>query len=488
MWRWLQCFVSYGILASIAFAADKPELSRIFPPGGGLGATVDVEATGKFPSWPIKVWSDTSDIAWTCLKDTGKLQVKIAPNAQVGLHWVRMYDDIGSTAIRPFLVGAHPELLESEPNNSPSEATRIDKFPATVHGILNKRADVDVFAISLKAHQLMAATVDAVKWLQSPADTTLQIIDRNGFVLAENLDHVGLDPYLEFRAPKEDSYFIRIFAFPATPDSTIAFSGGADWNYRLQIDTKSTPMDRSLDYSRWSEIESNRTIIESGKHDRFENAYAAQLPLRVRSTIASPRQSDYFRFTTSKGKSYRVKVVAREFGSSLDPVITVYDATQKQIVQQDDVGNDRDSVTIVKAPSDGDCFIQVSDFHRFGGDRFAYVLDIEEFNPGYKVSVGSDLINATIDKEFEFTVAIDRDSDYKDTLLISIDPLPEGIACAPVESKHGTDSGKKVTLKIKASKGYQGLIEFAATSTESRVQKRFAHAGGKPIWLNATRD
>jgi len=470
-------------------AADKVELSRIFPSGGQLGSTVEVEATGKFPVWPIELWSDSPALQWSCLNESGKLQVKIDSSATLGLHWMRIYHPGGATAVRPFLVGLFPERNESEPNDRVTEATQGEKLPLTFQGILNKRGDVDLYSISLKANESVFATVDATKWLASPADVSLQIVDSKGFVLEENIDHAGLDPYLEYRARVDGTYIIRVFGFPANPDSTIGFSGGNDWVYRLRLDSKRSAFESALDFELQPMLEDKHIEVEIGKHVALEQSLAINLPAKVKGVISESEQTDYLQFSAKQGEWYRVTLYARLFGSSLDATVSILDSQGKQLVQQDDVGNDRDPVVDWKSPADGIYNIAISDFHLQGGPDHRYIASIEERAGDFNVSISQDLIEAIVGKELEIFIGVARENDFKGDIHIVAEGLPDSIKCVTVDSKHGTDSAKKVSLKITGSETFQGAVRLVATSTDSSgISKVVSPPKSKPIWLSIVKD
>ncbi len=48
-------------------------------------------------------------------------------------------------------------------------------------------------------------------------DANLQIMDEKGNLLAQNLDHHGLDPQIVFSAPAYGNYLVRVFGFPSEP-------------------------------------------------------------------------------------------------------------------------------------------------------------------------------------------------------------------------------------------------------------------------------
>jgi hypothetical protein len=80
--------------------------------------------------------------------------------------------------------------------------------------------------------------MEANRRLGSPMDGLLQVARTDGIVLAENDDVHGRDPQIVFQAPAAGTYVVRTFAFPATPDSKIGFSGGETFLYRLTLTTR----------------------------------------------------------------------------------------------------------------------------------------------------------------------------------------------------------------------------------------------------------
>lgn len=494
--------------SSLAWAADKPELSLLLPAGGQLGTSVDVVAQGKFPVWPLQTWTDSPHVQWSCQAESGKLHVDIGPEAELGLHWLRLYEPNGATALRPYLVGRAPEAIEVEPNDRPSEAQSIDHLPFTVQGVLNRRADVDLFAVQLSEKQFLSATVDSAKWLSSPADVNLQILDARGFVLSENLDHVGLDPYLEFTAPRDGKYLVRLFAFPAAPDSTIAFSGGSDWIYRLRLEGTSAPLSATLDFARQPELSAPTTQLAIGAHTSPQQALPVDLPVRLAGVIGEPKQVDYVRFAAQAGANYRFKVLARDCGSPLDATLAVLDVDAKQLTKIDDVGQQRDPTLDWKAPSDGQFMLSIGDFHQQGGERYAYFLQLEKRSPDFSAHVSSDLYSASVGQALEIEVNIVRELDYAGVVQVGIEGLPSSVECATVESIHGTDSAAKVTLKLTATAALQVPLRIVANAPQASIPAEAAADTAiaaeaqttqsqspprqvetldhKPLWLSAT--
>lgn len=466
-------------------AAEKPELTLLFPAGGQVGTNVDVIATGKFPTWPVQLWSDCADIQWSCQAESGKLTAKITPQAKSGLHWLRMFDAAGATNVLPFLVGNSPQRNETEPNNNVQQAPAIEVLPATVFGVIEKTADVDLTQVTLQAHEWIVATVDSAKWLNSPADASLQILDSRGFVLAENLDHVGLDPYLQYQAPKAGKYFVRIFAFPATPNSTVAFSGGSNWIYRLRLSNQPQPLESALDYANQMALAQTPLEVTLGMHTTLERALEISLPAQVAGSVAHPREINYLRFTARAGTTYRLRLLARHFGSPLDATLALLDASGKELKRIDDVSQDRDPLLNWKAPSDGQFIVTINDFHQQGGEGYRYRLWVEELQPDFSASLASDLVSAKVGQESDVVVDIARELGFAAAIEVSVEGLPSGATCPKVVSQHGADTEKKVTLKLKATEAFQCPITIVARSVDEPPRQRTAKVStNKPIWLS----
>jgi hypothetical protein len=376
---------------------------------------------------------------------------------------------------------------EAEPNDQPSQANSIDDFPKAIFGNLEKKGDVDLYEVKLAAGQLLVATIDAAKMLQSPVDTNLQILDVRGFVLAENLDHVGLDPYLDFTAPKEGRYFVRVLGFPATPDSKIGFGGGTDWLYRLRLESKAGAFGAPIACPMSTELDVTSSRVKPGEGDSQDRAVLIELPTRVRGVINAPQQSHFFRFKAQAGSHYRVRIFAREYGSSLDATVAILDAAGKQLKQADDIANNRDPELLWDASKEGDYFVVVSDFHRQGGEAYEYLAIIEQRVPDYTLSIANDWIQSTIGKAVEVKVKVNRENKFAGTIQLEADGLPDTVRCEKAESKSEGDSSKTVTLKLEGTEAFQGTLRIVGRTSESPDDVRAATSeNNKPIWLSIT--
>src|SRR5688572_15939827 len=98
-----------------------PTLTSLFPAGVQQGTTAELTAAGNFNPWPVQAWVDGKGIEVKAVKDKGKLSVSVGPEVPPGVHWLRLYNEQGASAPRPFVVGTLAEVLEQEPNDDPKK-------------------------------------------------------------------------------------------------------------------------------------------------------------------------------------------------------------------------------------------------------------------------------------------------------------------------------------------------------------------------------
>src|SRR5262245_5397514 len=225
------------LLAPATVRAAPPTVTYLFPAGAQQGTLAEVQAAGTFDPWPVDAWCSAKGVEVHAGKAKGALQVKVAADAPAGLYWIRLFNADGASRLCPFFVGTLPELTETEPNDDPKKPQRLAGSECVVNGRLTPANDVDHFAVPLKKGQTLVASVEANRTLGSPMDAVMHVLSPQGFVAAENNDTHGLDPQIAFPAPRDGDYVVRLFAFPATPDSGIRFAGGETFVYRLTLTT-----------------------------------------------------------------------------------------------------------------------------------------------------------------------------------------------------------------------------------------------------------
>ncbi len=391
--------------------AKGPTLDHLYPAGGPRGSTVQVEATGQFERWPVRAWSSGPSIEVEPGAEKGRLSVTIAADSPAGLHWIRLYDDEGATAPRPFLVGLLPEANEVEPNDDPSTARPVDPRGETINGRLGKTGDVDGFRVPLKKGQTLVAALEANHRLGSPMDGVLQVASAAGFVLAQVDDAPGRDPRVAFEAPTDGDYLVRAFAFPFVQESSIRFAGSPSYVYRLTLTTggyadHAFPLavarggPAEVEAVGWNVPESARrlrveaadgpgpvaveapglagpvevqvvegpSLVEVEPNDRA-HPQAIPIPSAISGRVDRPGDVDAFAFAAKKGQVIAFQLDSRSLGLPLDAVLRVGDASGSTLVEVDDEGKDVDPALKFTAPSDGTFRLTIRDLNGQGGPR-----------------------------------------------------------------------------------------------------------------------
>jgi hypothetical protein len=134
----------------------------------------------------------------------------------------------------PFAASDLPEIAEAEPNDTQTQAQRVD-VPAIVNGRIEKSGDADYYTFHCAAAQKLVFEVQARR-LDSPLDSMLTLFNAKGDQLAENDDWT--DPLAAMATHHADSRIA--WTCPAAADYTLRIRDtqanfGPDYAYRLWI-------------------------------------------------------------------------------------------------------------------------------------------------------------------------------------------------------------------------------------------------------------
>jgi hypothetical protein len=497
----------YLVLLFIAMGAGKsltaapPRVNYLYPAGGQRGQSVAVTAAGDFSTWPVQVWSDRPGIKATAEKDKGKFTLDVAADAAAGTYWLRFLNQDGASVLRPFVVGTLPEITESEPNDAPDKLQAVE--PRVVaNGKLGKSGDVDGYRVELKQGETLVASLMANSTLGAPMDAVLQVcelVERgtssgvgnyrgpNGprspgaveaFVLVQNHDAVGLDPQIVFTAANSGAYLVRVFAFPATPDSSVRFAGGDDYLYRLTLTTgpfidhalplAATREESPVTLGGWNLEAAASAIVPplSAEADlltppdsplvwiwRKDAAGAMVVPrtdygsgaksmaMTFSGRLSATGQTDEYAFDGKKDQKLRLRVAAKALGFPTDGVILVLDEAGKTLAEADDTGrDDRDPQLDFTPPADGQYRVLVRDLARRGDVRMVYRLTIEPVEPDFSLSLAADSFVLEKGKPLEVVVNVTVRDGLKEPIEIHPVGLPAGVTAEPVKFQPSGDS------------------------------------------------
>jgi hypothetical protein len=225
------------VIASASFAQlPSTQLTAVFPPGGKQGTSVEVTVSGAdmddvdrllFNHGGITAtpkMAAPSDLMPTPQPVPGAFTVQIAGDVPPGMYEVRAMGRFGLSNPRTFAVGTLNEASDASGNNSLDKAIELP-----VGNTLSGRVDAsnfDFVRVNLKQGERVIIDCAAER-LDSRMDPTLVVVSPAGKEIVRVRDTVGRDPVLDFTAPAEGSYVLKLY--------DAVYGGGNEHVYRLSV-------------------------------------------------------------------------------------------------------------------------------------------------------------------------------------------------------------------------------------------------------------
>ena len=222
------CLVALGWTAPVTAQLPQTRLAAVFPPGGQAGTSFDLTLTsGTDLEEVTRLVFNHPGITAVAKPAANQFTVTISGDVPSGQYEVRCVGLWGISNPRMFVVGSRKETTEAEPNNTREQATPLE-LNQTMNGKTSGATDVDFYKVSLKAGQRLIGEFLG-KRIDSKIDGTLEVYDTSGRRLANARNNVARDPLLDFTAPADGDYFLRIYDF--------VYAGGEDYGYRFTLVT-----------------------------------------------------------------------------------------------------------------------------------------------------------------------------------------------------------------------------------------------------------
>ncbi|MBI5757770.1 MAG: PPC domain-containing protein [Planctomycetales bacterium] len=255
-------------LASITVAeAGTPRLTRLTPPGGQRGTTVEVFFNGRYLEKPQEVLFYEPGItveSIEALEETDpnanrgqgggrgdgrnagprvRVKLKLADDCPLGPHGLRLRTSNGISDYQRFSVGPFPTVEEAEMSqnrnqirNDTRETAQSVPVNSTVLGRMNDPTDLDLYRIEVKAGQRVSAEIEAARLGvdRGLPDLHVTILDADGKRLLEADDSALFvqDPIASLVADRDGIYFVQV---------RHSIYNAANETYRLHVGTFSRP-------------------------------------------------------------------------------------------------------------------------------------------------------------------------------------------------------------------------------------------------------
>ena len=407
-------------------------------------------------------------------------------------------------------VGYLPEMRETASNTSLEQAKDI-KFPVALSGRVSSSAQIDYFKFNATKDEELVFEVDAAR-RGSSLDSSIAVLDSKGKELARSEDANGLDSLLFF-TPKEDgAYFLTVRDF--------RYQGGGNYNYRLYAGVlpyvesifpfggqRGQPVEvalagRNLEGTSKmtlniaagaprgrQEIRANTpkglsnlvpfdvqdfpNFLESEPNNDTNKANTVTVPVAINGKIGEAKDIDRFKFKSEKDQKLVCEVIANRFGSPLDTLLVLADASGN-VLQQNDDSAAADARVEFDAKKDTEYMLVVRDLTSRGGDKFAYRLSVRPpstADVGFTARFLPDTPRVHRGGETTLRCELTRSGGFDGPVRFAFDQLPGGLSSEAVVL---TGASSSELMTIAASKDVPlGSFPVKLTATGT--------IGGKPV-------
>ena len=212
-----------------AYARESPNLTRVSPRGAERGTEIDLTLSGTRLKDAKEIFFYKPGLEVLKLEasddKTVKVRLKIAADAALGEHTLRLRTATGISDLRTFFVGPFPMVDEKEPNNNFKAPQKL-KMNVTVAGVVTNE-DVDYYSVELKKGERLSAELEGVRLGTTLFDAYLAIFDSKRFEIVSADDTALLlqDPFVSMIAPEDGTYTILV--------REASYGGGENGSYRL---------------------------------------------------------------------------------------------------------------------------------------------------------------------------------------------------------------------------------------------------------------
>jgi hypothetical protein len=403
---------------------DRPRVAQMFPFAANPEQAIVVEPVGSAKLVSPKV-------PFVSPKESGLKSVTL---------------NIGGEATNPtaFVVTPLPLAAEHEPNDTPSQATRL-QIPGGMNGRIGKRRDLDHVAFRGIKGKPIQFEVYARRFgtaLTSQLDGILDVLNPAGAVLASNDDANGKDPALVFTPPTDGDYVLRLRDLNSKGGDGYVYFLAADWakpDFTLKCDPSKAmigPGSRTAWY-----VQVART-----------NGFAG--PVRV-NVNGLPKGVTVNPLTIPPSMTQGLLVVSAAADAPQD-------ASVVEIVGATDVTVDGKQESLTRKA------IAVEEIYSPGGGRARFDAGMQAVavtGPSdiLDVQVKPDRLTLKPGEEVKLEVTIKRRQDYDKAVSLDIplrhlgsvfgNPLPPGVTMVDDKSKTllGTGNIGHITLKVDAN-------------------------------------
>jgi hypothetical protein len=487
-------------------ATAAPSLAWIFPAGGQRGTHVTLTVAGDNLAQVKGFFTTGSGLQAELLppgeplrpplvgpkpgekptapdaKRYRQFRIAIAPDAPLGRHEVRVFDETGASNPRYFHIGDQPETVEQEPNDE--SVGQLVESPVVVNGRIQAQTDQDIYTFRGRKGQRLIGEVYGLRSLGMIGDSWLkgymELRDAAGKVLAANEGYYRWDPMIDVTLPADGEYSFLFreltyrgaeaavyrLAIGSLPRATALFPAGGRRGEAVPVtfiganlgedssrvvsipaDAEPGPRDERLQTpSGWTnalpfDVGDLPELREAEPNDARSRAMIVTPPVTINGRMERPGDVDSYRFKVAKGQRLVLEALANRAENPMDPFLRLWDADEN-LAQEDDDGRERDARIERTFDSDGEYVVQVRDLDERGGESFVYRLRIAPPRPDFTLVATPDRPLLPAGGTAVLNLAVQRSDGFAGDVAVSLTGLPPGLTAASTVIPKGQERAR----------------------------------------------
>lgn len=411
-----------------------------------------------------------------------RFRFEVPKNQPTGVYELRVATKIAVSSATHLLVTDYPVVLESPKENGQQNSAQPVTLPVAIAGTASPGEDVDHYKFHGKKGQQITAQIYAqrvthsIHGMQSGnaiylMDPILFLYDQAGKMIAQNDNFIGADSLIAVTLPQDGDYTLEVrdtryvgnpkyvycLEITDSPFVHAVFPSAIERGKTTEVDlignalgtTRTSnvtiPPDESLGWKKmeistqrgpsnpvWVFVSDSHQVVSKATNRNFENASPVTFPQGLNGQFLEPRQTHYYSFEAKKGETFCFDVWANRKGLPLDPVLEIYNASEKYLVQSDDGLQTKDPKMYFKVPTDGKYYLAVRDLHGRSGERFLYHIDAKPAGPDFEVHGQYYYSQIAPGTRMIWFVKLKRLNGFRGPVKMEIEGLPKGVSQVPV--------------------------------------------------------
>ena len=486
-------------LSSHALAV--PAITNISPRGLQIGGPTTVTITGSDLSADIELVSEAK-IASYKLKPGAKpnrieIEISLDPATQPGLYCLRVANAGGISS--PVIVGID-RLAQRE------FAANLDKLPVALTGAVG---GAQVLQAKLSGHKGQRLIIDVeAQRLGSGLRPVIRLNDARGTQIAWSPPRsiIGGDARIETELPADADYTIELHDELFRPTGTgffrlkvgdvqfadLAFPLAASAGSKHLVKSVSSNIDAIAELNAVERRVPGETTIALPSAERLTGAAPRvavsdfrelvetlqsdgkpqdlkAAPVGVSGTISELGEEDRYTLAVMPRQKLRFEVVARQFGSPLDSVLTIRKDDGSQVATGDDRPGSSDPLVDYTVPIGVTKLeIGLKDLLARGGREYVYRLIVrDQSRPEFSLSLATDKINIPAGGTQVIPVQVTRTT-YTGPIELALENQPSEISLQGNVIAEGATIGL-LTLSAQEVSPAAGLTRLIGRAADAKL-------------------